>query len=85
MNTPIIISATAYSTGYGKMPYKTVNGLSADERAAIRDRSAIVLMVGCPPSGGGNNTGTTVREVYEHNGRFYHRLPTADMLKAAGL
>lgn len=85
MNTNIIVSKSAYSRGWGSMPHKTVSGLSADEREAIRSGSAVVLMTNCPPSGGNNGTGTTVREVYEFRGRFYHRVPSAEILQAAGL
>jgi len=78
----IIISKTAYSKGWGSMPYKTVQGLSRDERQALRDGSAIVIMTDCPPSGGGNGTGTTLREVYcGYRDRFYHRVPSDKVLE----
>ena len=83
MNAQIIISKSAYSNGWGSMPWKTVSGLSAEERQAIRN-GAVVLMTNCPPSGGNNGTGTTVREVYEFRGRFYHRVPSAEILNVAG-
>lgn len=85
MNDTIIISKTAYSNGWGSDRYKTVHGMTADERKAIREHIATVLMMGCPKSGGGNGTGTTVREVYENYGRFYHKVPSTETLKRAGL
>jgi len=83
MNT-ILVSETGYSSGWGSMPFKNVYGLTPDERAHCR-AGGVVLITDCPPSGGGNGTGTTVRRVVEHNGRYYHRVPSQDVLQAAGL
>lgn len=84
INMEIIISKSAYSKGWGSARYRTVCGLTADEKTAIRNKK-IVLMVNCPPSGGGNGTGTTTRQIYEYGGRFYHEVPSAEVLQAAGL
>jgi len=80
----ILVSDTGYSNGWGSMPYKNVYGLTSDERAHCRN-GGVVLITDCPPSGGGNGTGTTVRKVVAYGGRFYHRVPSQEILEAAGL
>jgi len=69
------ISRTATAHGWGRDRWKRVSGLSTAERAAVRE-GRTVLVLNCPPSGGGNGTGTTVRRVIYQPGRGYtHRMP----------
>ena len=85
MAQKIIVSNTAYSRGFGSVRWKTVSGLTKGEKNHARN-GGVVLFTGNPRSGGGNGTGTTVREVVAHsNGKFYHRVPSADILRQAGL
>jgi len=78
----IIISTTGYSNGWGSAPYKTVHGLTPEERQHARE-GGIVLITDCPMAGG--NHGTTIRQVKFHGGRYYHRVPSEQTLSAAGL
>ena len=73
--TTAITSATGIAHGWGRARYKWVSGLTTTERAAVRE-GRTVLVRNCPPSGGGNGTGTTVRRVIYQPGRGYtHRMP----------
>jgi hypothetical protein len=80
----IIVSKTGYSRGWGSDRNKTVSGLSEAERQAVRN-GQVVLIGNCPPSRGGNGLGTTYRQVIESGGRFYHRVPSDEILRQAGL
>jgi hypothetical protein len=86
MEKKIIVSETGYSQGWGSMPWKTVHGLTKQERQAVIDGHH-VLITGCPLSGGGNGTGTTVREVYYKacwgRNRFHHKVPSQEVLAEA--
>ena len=69
------ISSTATAHGWGRDRWKWVSGLSTAERAAVR-AGQTVLIRNCPPSGGGNGTGTTLRRVIYQPGHGYtHRMP----------
>lgn len=72
MKQKIIISKTGVAHGWGTEPYKWVGALTRDERAAVRTGAALVLVTGCPPSGG--NHGTTTRMVVYRHGRYTHRM-----------
>lgn len=74
-----IVSATAKASGWGSDMHKRVTFLTKEEREHIRRGTARVVITGCPPSGGGNGTGTTTRMVVatRENG-FTHRLPDAE-------
>ncbi len=78
----IIISDTGEQHGYGTARYKWVSGLTREEREAVKS-GEIVLITGCRRSGGGNGTGTTVRQVIYEGGRYLPRVPDADTLKRA--
>ena len=79
--TPVIISDTAYCVGWGTHPHKTAAGFSHDERKAIRDRSAIVVISGARPAGG--RTGTTYRVAIPGKaGKIYRRVPSAELVGA---
>jgi len=79
---PIMISQTAYAHGYGSAPWKTVAGLTPEEREAVRNKTAIVVYNSRRPVGGANGLGTTWREVYSYGRRFYHRVPSDEVIKA---
>jgi hypothetical protein len=79
MCTEIKISKTGRARGFGTMPYKWVSYLTPEEREIVR-QGGIVLVTGCPPSGGGNGTGTTLRRVHYRSGRYYHRVPDDSIL-----
>lgn len=69
MNT--IISTTARVAGFGSdKSARMVYGLTKTERAAIREKTAMVLIEGCPAY-----RGITTRRVVEINGRFFCRMP----------
>jgi hypothetical protein len=76
----IIISETGYGNGWGSDRWKSVSGLTKPERQAVREGTAIVLISDCPPSGGGNGTGTTYRRVVVSGKGFTHRVPDDDIL-----
>ena len=77
----IIFSETAYQNGFGQMPWKTVAGLSQTEREILRsDADVLVVYDSGRPVGG--NHGTTLRRVYEHDGRFYPRALNDEQLFA---
>jgi hypothetical protein len=76
------VSATAYSTGWGTMPWRWVCGMTPDERQTVRTGSAVVLMRGCPGSDGFGR-GTHVREILTYGDRFTHIMPSEDMIKWA--
>lgn len=81
----IMISETGYSKGWGSDKYKNVYGLTANEKKNILE-GRVVLITGCPKSGGGNGTGTTVRVVISGSkGKFYHRVPSDEILEQAGI
>ena len=84
MKEKIRISETGYSNGWGCSPWKTVHGLTAEERAAVR-AGEIVLITGCPKSGGGNGTGTTVRQLRAYAGKIYHFVPSDEVSSQAGI
>jgi len=79
MCTEIKISQTGVARGFGTQKYKWVAFLTPEEREIVR-QGGIVLVTGCPPSGGGNGTGTTVRRVHYWHGRYYHRVPDDSIL-----
>jgi len=64
----------AVCRGWGSDPWKWVSGLTPAEKEFVKD-GGILLVDGCPRSGGGNGTGTTLRRVVCKNGRWVHRLP----------
>jgi len=78
----IKISKTAYSKGFGHAPYKTVHGMSPDEREHCRN-GGVVLFNSRRLSGG--NHGTPWRIVYARGVKFYHCVPDSDILSAAGI
>ena len=80
----IIISQSGEGHGWGKAIWKWVSGLTKDEQQAVQD-GQVVLITGCPKSGGGNGTGTTLRRVIYVGGRYLHRVPTKEMLAEAEL
>lgn len=68
-----IVSREA-QTSYGSARYKTVTHLTKEERAAARS-GVVLVMTGCPKT-----NGITSRELYEYAGRFYHRMPSPELL-----
>ncbi len=74
----LIISKTAYSNGWGSSKYKTVSGLTKEEKQAVLDGQT-VIMENCPPSQNGTS-GVTIRVVCHHGGKFYHRVPSDEVL-----
>lgn len=80
----IIISNTGEGRGWGKAIWKWVSGLSKDEQEAVQE-GKVVLITGCPKSGGGNGTGTTLRQVIYRGGRYLHRVPPKEVLAEAEL
>jgi hypothetical protein len=81
----VMLSRTGKAHGWGSDPWKWVSGLTGDERRAVQDETAIVLVGGCPPDGGGNGLGTRVRQVLYARGRYIHRVPAEEVLLAARL
>lgn len=78
---------TAKCHGWGSDPHKWVSGLTRDEIEYV-EHGGILLIGGCPLSGGGNKTGTTIRYVIvrrDRNGRrrMYHRVPNMSILYGA--
>ena len=73
----------AQCRGYGSEPYKSVVGMTKDEVEFVK-AGGILLIDGCPPSGGGNGSGTTIRYVKTYKSvrgtRYAHRVPTEEML-----
>ena len=67
-----IISQTGVAHGWGSDPFKWVSYLTKEEQQAVKDGQT-VLVTGCPPCGGGNRTGCTLRRVIRSNGRYTHR------------
>jgi hypothetical protein len=73
----VIMSETGVGHGWGTAPWKWVSGLTDAERAAVR-AGEIVLISGCPLSGG--SYGTTIRQVVIVNGYWVHRVPSDEIL-----
>ena len=78
----IVISKTGYSNDWGST-YKKVHGLTSEEQALIRS-GGVVLITGCPVSGGNSGRGTTVRQVVLRGRKFFPYVPSVDVLSAAG-
>jgi hypothetical protein len=55
-----------------------VNGLTSEEKQAVLDGKTVVIE-GCPPATNGYS-GTTIRVVTHYNGKFSHRVPSAEVL-----
>ena len=69
--TRTLVSTTAYVAGFGsEKSARMVYGLTKDERAAVREKTATVLIEGCPAY-----RGITTRRVVEIKGRFFCRMP----------
>lgn len=79
--TNIIISKTGQANGFGSDRFKSVTKLTKEEREAVIS-GGIVLVEGCPPAHG--KTGTTLRQVTVNRGKFYHRVPSAEILDQVG-
>lgn len=80
--TNIIISKTGKAHGFGSDRFKGVTKLTEEERQFVL-AGGIVLVTGCPPAIGGK-TGTTMRQVTASRGKFYHRVPSAEILAQLG-
>ncbi len=72
---PVIVSKGT-AVGFGKkMPEnKWISGLSETEKNAIRDDTAVVIVVGCPPHVNGRRGKTYRRAVNSYGNWFTHRL-----------
>lgn len=68
------VSDTARVNGWGSDKWKWVTRLTRCEKMMVKS-GKLVILENCPPSGGGNGTGSTVRKVIYRNGRFCHRMP----------
>ena len=82
----IMISTTARQQGFGSDRWKSVSGLTAEERDAARS-GALVLFQGSRRSGG--NHGTCWRKAVPSRGgwtgRFMPRVPSIEELASAGI
>ena len=72
----ITISTTAQQKGFGKARYKSVAGLTKEEKAAISDGKTIAFKSRLS----GGSYGTEWRVVLYSKGRYYPRVPDAETL-----
>lgn len=75
-----MISKTGIGHGWGSDPYKWVSYLTPEERAHVRNGTAIVIITGCPPDCG--NHGITFRQAVDR-GKYgiTHRVPAVDAVR----
>ena len=84
----VIISSTGRQHGAGTDRYKWVSGLTARERAAVRDGSALVIVTGSPVCREAPGALQTVRRVLyrrQCGGRYIPRMVRDDQERAAVL
>ena len=84
----VIISATGRQHGAGTDRYKWVSGLTAEERAAVRDGSALVIVTGSPVCHEAPGVLSTVRRVLyrrQGGGRYIPRMVRDERDRAAVL
>ena len=76
----IIISKTGYQNGFGTDRYKSVAGLSLEERKiVIENNGEDIVLIKSRLSGG--NHGTQYRRVYHNCYGYYPRVPSTEILK----
>lgn len=73
---PIIISKTGKAHGFGSAKYKWVSGLTKEEQNHVKNNTAIVIVTGCPLSGG--NHGITYRVVSYGAYGYKHNMPSIE-------
>jgi hypothetical protein len=79
MNAKIIISKTAKARGFVSDKYKSVVGLTEDEKKAVLN-GQLVFVTGAPPHINGV-AGITYRKVVAWSGGYDHRLPSPEEQK----
>lgn len=80
MTKELIISTSAYQSGFGSAKFKSVRGLTGAEKEFVQNGEIVVFDSGVK-SGGGNQTGTTWRQVVYNRGYWNPRVPAAEIVR----